>query len=272
MANENQYVLILGASSGFGKAAALALAKQGYGILGVHLDRAAGMKLVDEFRDELTAIGVDHHFWNMNAADATNRADLMVSIKEIFASKPGATIRLMLHSLAFGTLKPLVSIEGDAVINQKNLEMTLDVMANSLVYYTQDVVSNGLMTKGGRIAGLTSAGASRVLPTYGAVSAAKAAMESYCRQFALELAPYGITANSIRAGVTHTPALDKIPGNDVIMNNAHMRNPYHRLTTPEDVANVLTLLVRDEAAWINGEVLGVDGGEDAIDLTWWKKS
>ena len=270
MAQPNHYVLILGASSGFGRAAAIALAKQGYHILGVHLDRAGGMAMVEELKTELESYGVRQHYWNMNAADAGNRSELMEAIKAEFAKHEGATIRLLLHSLAFGTLKPLVSHEGESTINQKNLEMTMDVMANSLVYYTQDVVAHGLMAPGGRIAGLTSAGATRVLPMYGAVSAAKAAMESYCRQLALELAPYGITANAIRAGVTYTPALAKIPGSDVIMNNAFMRNPSHRLTTPEDVANVLTLLVRDEAAWINGEVLGVDGGEDAIDLTWWK--
>lgn len=270
MASSSQYVLILGASSGFGRAAARALAAQGYHILGVHLDRAAGMQQVEELRAELDGMGVRHHFWNVNAADAGKRAEVLDAIAEEFSKHPGATIRLMLHSLAFGTLKPFVSNEGADTITQKSMEMTLDVMANSLVYYTQDVVARGLMAPGGRIVGLTSAGSTRVLPTYGAVSAAKAAMESYCRQLAMELAPYGITANAIRAGVTPTPALSKIPGNDVIMNNSLMRNPYHRMTTPEDVAAVLTLLVRDEAAWINGEVLGVDGGEDAVDLTWWK--
>ncbi|MCX6140252.1 MAG: SDR family oxidoreductase [Candidatus Kapabacteria bacterium] len=179
-------------------------------------------------------------------------------------------LRLLLHSLAFGTLKPFITDALADAISEKNLDMTINVMANSLIYYTQDIVRNGFMAPGGRIVGLTSAGATRVLPMYGAVSAAKAAMESYCRQLALELAPYGITANSIRAGVTHTPALAKIPGRDVIMNNALMRNPNHRLTRPEDIANVIRLLVKEEAQWINGEVLGVDGGEDAIDLTWWK--
>lgn len=270
MSVSHQYALILGASSGFGKAAAVALAKQGMNILGVHLDRAAGMQQVEELKSELSSYGVRHHFWNVNAADADRRAEVLDAIAAEFASHPGATIRLLLHSLAFGTLKPFVSNEGADTITQKSMEMTLDVMANSLIYYTQDMVGRGLMAPGGRIVGLTSAGATRVLPMYGAVSAAKAAMESYCRQLAMELAPFGITANAIRAGVTYTPALSKIPGSDVIMNNAFMRNPYHRLTTPEDVANVLTLLVRDEASWINGEVLGVDGGEDAVDLTWWK--
>jgi enoyl-[acyl-carrier protein] reductase III len=264
------YVLVLGVSSGFGKAAARALAAAGYHIIGVHLDRQATMPGVIELEAELRGYGVRTVFLNKNAADAGNRAEVISAIQTEFVSNPGATLRMMLHSLAFGTLKPFVDTSGESVLNQKNVEMTLDVMANSLVYYTQDIVTNGLMAPGGRIVGLTSAGSTRVLPMYGAVSAAKAAMEAYCRQLALELAPYQITANSIRAGVTHTPALSKIPGSDLIMNNAFMRNPYHRLTTPEDVANVLTLLVRPEAQWINGEILGVDGGEDAVDLTWWK--
>lgn len=264
------YALILGASSGFGRAAARALAKDGMHILGVHLDRAAGLQQVEELKAELSALGVRCKFFNVNAADPERRKEVLDAVGEELAAQPGSSIRLLLHSLAFGTLKPFIAEKASDTINQKNLEMTLDVMANSLVYYTQDVVQRGYMVSGGRVVGLTSAGATRVLPMYGAVSAAKAAMESYLRQLALELAPYGITANSIRAGVTHTPALEKIPGSDVIMNNAYMRNPYHRLTTPEDIGDVLRLLVRDEARWINGEVLGVDGGEDAIDLTWWK--
>lgn len=269
-ASTNQYVLILGASSGFGRASALAMAKDGYNIIGVHLDRAAGAKQVEELKAELDALGVRHLFFNVNAADAERRAEVIATIVQAFAEQQGATIRLLLHSLAFGTLKPFVAEDWSTTLNQKNIEMTLDVMANSIIYWTQDVVRAGLMAPGGRVVGLTSAGSTRVLPTYGAVSAAKAALESYCRQLALELAPFGITANTIRAGVTYTPALAKIPGNDVIMGNAFMRNPNHRLTTPEDVANVLCLLVRPEAKWINGEVLGVDGGEDAVDLTWWK--
>ena len=63
---------------------------------------------------------------------------------------------------------------------------------------------------------MTSAGGTRVLPFYGAVSAAKAALESHVRQLALELAPRGVTVNAIRAGVTDTPALRKIPGSDVL--------------------------------------------------------
>lgn len=264
------YALILGASSGFGKATALKLASQGFGIFGVHLDRAAGMKNVEELKQSLTDLNVPYTFWNVNAVDPAQRVQIVAEISDQFSQNPESTIRLLMHSLAFGTLKPFVAADPSQALTQKNIEMTMDVMANSLIYWTQDVVRAGLMKPGGRVLGLTSAGSTRVLPSYGAVSAAKAALESYCRQLSLELTPYGITANTIRAGVTHTPALEKIPGNDIIMANALMRNPNHRLTRPEDVARVISMLVRDEAQWMNGNVIGVDGGEDAVDLTWWK--
>ncbi len=269
MNHNRHYALILGASSGFGKAAALALADEGMNIIGVHLDRAAGIKAVEELKRELQAKGVQAIFFNVNAADADRRREVVESVKDHFAQHEGATIRLLMHSLAFGSLLPVIS-QTEQMLTQRQVEMTLDVMANSLLYWTQSIVTEKLMEKGGRIVGMTSAGSTRVLPTYGAVSAAKAAMEAYIRQLALELAPYGITANAIRAGVTQTPALSKIPGNELIMNNAHMRNPYHRLTVPEDIANVLKMLVKDEMQWINGTVLGVDGGEDSVDLTWYK--
>ena len=90
--------------------------------------------------------------------------------------------------------------------------MTLDVMAHSLVYWTQDLFFAGLLAPGARIFAMTSAGDHIVWPAYGAVSAAKAALESHVRQLAVELAPHRVAVNALRAGVTDTPALRKIPG------------------------------------------------------------
>jgi NAD(P)-dependent dehydrogenase (short-subunit alcohol dehydrogenase family) len=141
------------------------------------------------------------------------------------------------------------------------MEMTLDVMANSLVYWVQDLLARKLLGKGSRIFAMTSSGGSRVWPSYGAVSAAKAALESHVRQLAFELAPRGITVNAIRAGVTDTPSLRKIPDNDQIVAKALRENPYHRLTTPEDVARAVAALSRPETGWMTGNVIGIDGGE-----------
>jgi NAD(P)-dependent dehydrogenase (short-subunit alcohol dehydrogenase family) len=138
--------------------------------------------------------------------------------------------------------------------------MTLDVMAHSLVYWAQGVVKHGLMGKGGRIFSMTSSGSTRVFATYGAVSAAKAALESHTRQLALELASREITVNALRGGVTDTPALRKIPGNEKLVEIA--THPHHRLTTPADLGGAIVALSQPGADWITGNVINVDGGEE----------
>jgi enoyl-[acyl-carrier-protein] reductase (NADH) len=120
------------------------------------------------------------------------------------------------------------------------------------------------MERGGRVFAMTSAGGARVLPSYGPVSGAKAALESHVRQLAFELASRGIAVNAIRAGVTDTPALQKIPGNELIKEMALRRNPSGRLTTAEDVARAIVVLSHPDAYWITGNVIGVDGGEDVV--------
>jgi enoyl-[acyl-carrier-protein] reductase (NADH) len=140
--------------------------------------------------------------------------------------------------------------------------MTLDVMAHSLVYWVQDLVARGLMGPGGRVFSMTSSGSTRVIRSYGAVSAAKCALESHTRQLAVELAPHGITVNALRGGVTDTPASRKIPGSERLFEEAARRNPHGRLTTPEDVARALVALCNPGTDWITGNVINVDGGEE----------
>ena len=117
-----------------------------------------------------------------------------------------------MHSLAFGTLKAYITDDPKDSLTQAQMDMTLHVMANTLVYWMQDLVHRGLMGEGGRVYALTSAGSHRVVPTYGAVSAAKAALESHVRQLAMELGGRGITVNAVRAGITDTPCTEEDPG------------------------------------------------------------
>jgi enoyl-[acyl-carrier-protein] reductase (NADH) len=169
-----------------------------------------------------------------------------------------------MHSLAFGTLKPLVSDSPSDQTSKRQLEMTMDVMAHSLVYWTQSLLQLGLVGRGTRIFAMTSAGGTRAMPAYGAVSAAKAALESHVRQLAMELGAKGVAVNAIRAGVTETPAARKIPGSEIVFAEARRRNPGGRLTQPDDVARALVALSADETSWISGNVIGVDGAEDVV--------
>lgn len=257
--NDRRWAVILGASSGFGEAAARAFAADGWDIFGVHLDRRAGLEHVEEIRAAIAAHGRQAHFFNANAADAEKRRELVAEMARLAGGRPAG---VLMHSLAFGTLKPFLADDEKDALSQQQLEMTLDVMANSLVYWTQDLVRAGLLVHGSRIYAMTSAGDRIVWKSYGAVSAAKSALESHIRQLAFELAPRGITALAIKAGVTDTPALRKIPGNEAIVDSARSRNPAGRLTTPEDVARCLIDLSRPGTQWLTGCVVNVDGGED----------
>jgi len=259
----SRWALVLGASSGFGRAAALALARAGHHIAGVHLDGRAARAEIDQLVAEIEGSGRQALLFNVNAAKEAHRQRVLEALAERAGS---GGVRLLLHSLAFGSLRPLVAPLGgdERLIDQRALEMTVDVMAHSLLYWTQDLVARELLAPGGRVVALTSAGSTVVWPGYGAVSAAKAALEAQCRQLAVELAPRRITVNALMPGVTETPALRKIPAHAQLLAQARTRNPHGRLTRPEDVARAITLLLSPDADWITGNTIRVDGGEGIV--------
>jgi NAD(P)-dependent dehydrogenase (short-subunit alcohol dehydrogenase family) len=146
-------------------------------------------------------------------------------------------------------------------LDEDDFSRTIHAMGTSLLGWVQGIFNRGLFATDARVFGLTSEGNEVAWKGYAAVAAAKVSLESLARSIAVEYAPFGIRCNVIQAGITETPALAAIPGSDHMKAQARIRNPFHRLTTPRDVANVIALLATDEAAWINGEVIRVDGGE-----------
>ena len=200
----NNWALILGASSGIGAECAIELAKNGINIYGVYLRKKQDH--IDNLKNEIEKYNVQAVFKKSNIAKENNRHEIIEELCQLKNLK----IKLFIHSVAFGTLKNMID-DNKQSLNHKNIEMTMDVMANSLVYWSQGLFHNKLLTKGSHILAMTSAGGRKNWQSYGAVSMAKASLESAIRQLAIELAPHGISANSIQAGVTDTPALHKIP-------------------------------------------------------------
>jgi enoyl-[acyl-carrier protein] reductase III len=258
--NKNYWALILGGSSGLGLGAAKALSDRGMNLLIVHQDTKTRQLAFDNELEKMRRSGVAIYTFNQNALKPEIRTEIAASIKEILM-QTGGTIRLMLHAIARGNLKKLHD-PGNPVLEADDFAFTIQAMGTSLWDWAQCLIGNKLFATDARILALTSAGSQKPWPGYAAVGAAKATLESLGRSMALELAPLGIRTNLLQPGVTETPALALIPGNEQLKEEALKKNPLGRLTTPVDVGNVVCLLCTDEAAWINGAIIPVDGGEN----------
>lgn len=255
--NKNQWALILGGSSGLGLATAKKLAKHGMNICVIHRNSRAQQASIELEFKEIASTGVDFASYNMDAFHPEKRAAL---IKDLLEEFEGGKIRTFVHSVAKGNLKSMVS-EEQPTLKSDDFQLTIQAMGISLYEWVKALFDTNLFTADARVISFTSEGNTKAWKNYAAVSAAKVTLEAITRNIALEFAPFGIRANCIQAGVTDTASLRMIPGSDQLKEHAIQRNPFSRLTLPEDVANVVYLLSKDEAAWINGTIIKVDGGE-----------
>ena len=241
-----------------GLATAKKLAAHGMNICIVHRNsRSQEPEITAEF-NKIKAEGIQFVSFNMDAINPEKRQKIINELPKYLCEK--GTVRTLVHSIAKGNLKPMI---GDNVPTLKNDDfvLTINAMAISLYDWTQAIFEAKLFAEDTRIISFTSEGNTKAWKNYAAVSAAKVALEAISRNIALEFAPFGIRANCIQAGVTDTASLRMIPGSDKIKEHSLLRNPFNRLTLPEDVANAVYLLSKDEASWINGTIIKVDGGE-----------
>ena len=256
--DKNYWALILGGSSGLGLATAKKLAKHGMNICIVHRNSRMQEEAISKEFELIKQENVQFKAFNSDAFKPDKRAAVIQELKSV--SGNNQKIKTMVHSVAKGNLKPMVS-DGKTELKHDDFALTIQAMGISLYDWTKAIFEAKLFSKDARIISFTSEGNSKAWQNYAAVSAAKVTLEAITRNIALEFAPYGIKANCIQAGATDTSSLRMIPGSDQIIKYTLQRNPNKRLTTPEDVANAVYLLTKDEASWITGTVIPVDGGE-----------
>jgi enoyl-[acyl-carrier protein] reductase I len=255
---KNHWALILGGSQGLGLATAKKLAQEGYHICIVHRDRRADLENIQKEFAEIESFGRKLLTYNKDILQTIKRTEILEDFQKHLPQDE--KIKVLVHSVAKGSLKPMQGEEPQS-LGLQDFHITLDAMALSLYDWTKALLKIDLFDTDARVLAFTSEGNTKVLPNYGAVSVAKAALEAIVRQMALEFAPLNIKANCIQAGVTPTRSFAMIPGSEKLKAHALKRNPNNRLTTPEDVANVAYLLTLPEAQWITGTVVKADGGE-----------
>lgn len=252
-----KWALILGGSSGLGLASAHKLAQEGMHICIIHRTRRSALGPFQETLQEMRKYAVQVQEHNIDAL----KSEIRTRFINTFVQEIGEShVKAFVHSIARGNLKPMYAAHSPTLSHQ-DFELTIDAMGVSLYDWVSAFAKAKLFSKDARVIAFTSEGSHKSWVQYGAVGAAKAVLENITRGIALEFAPLEIKANCIQAGVTDTESLRMIPGSTLMKEKSIERNPYNRLTTPADVANAVYLLCRDEAAWINGSIIPVDGGE-----------
>ncbi|HEV8250885.1 MAG TPA: SDR family oxidoreductase [Gaiellaceae bacterium] len=237
---EGASVLVTGGSRGIGLAIARRFAELGAGrvaIVYLRNDRAA-----EAAAAELRELGAEAVLLRGNVAServAREAAEL-------------GSFQVLVHSAATGVIRPALETE------DKHWDWTLAANARALLSFARALVP--AMPPGGSIVGLSSLGSVRVLENYGLVGASKAAMEAVVRHLGVELAPRGIRANAVSAGLVDTEALEHFPNRERMLEGARTRTPAGRMVEPDDVARAVTFLCSPDAAMIVGHTLVVDGG------------
>ncbi|KAA0255030.1 MAG: SDR family oxidoreductase [Acidobacteria bacterium] len=238
--------LVTGGTRGIGFAISSALAREGAHVtMGYRADEEAAARAVAAIR----AAG----------GSASASARNLASPEEVRALVDEACgedgLDVLVHDAALGSFKPVLDVKPN------QWDLTLSVNARALLLLVRAAAER--MREGGRVVAISSLGATRVVPSYGAIGVSKAALEALVRSLAAELAPRGITVNAVSAGLVETDGVRLHPGFEALRAAALSRSPAGRLTTAEEVAGAVLLLASPLASGITGQVLVVDGGLSA---------
>ena len=254
--DKGYWALILGGSTGLGLATAQKLARHGMNIIIVHRNSRSEQQQIEAGFDTIQKENVQFEAFNVDLLKPEKREEVVVKIKERIQN---GKIKTLIHSIAKGNLKPMNAAE--YTLQNDDFRLTINAMGISLYDWVRACFDAQIFAEDTRIISFTSEGNTKAWKNYAAVSAAKVTLEAITRSIALEFAPYGIRANCLQPGAVDTKSLRMIPGHEDIISHSIQRNPFDRLTQPEDVANAVYLLCRDEASWINGCIIPVNGGE-----------
>jgi enoyl-[acyl-carrier protein] reductase III len=241
--------LVTGGSRGIGRAIAIRLAEAG---ARVAINYVRNTAAAEETAERIRAAGSQALILRANVGKHGKIEEMFASLRERW----GQRLDILVSNAASGVIKPAMEI------TWHHWDWTMGINAATLLPLAQQ--AHPMMKGGGNIIAVSSLGALRAIPMYAAVGASKAALESLVRHLAVELSRDAIRVNAVSAGVVDTDALRYFPHRDDILGNSLMKTPAGRLTTPEDVADVVLFLVSDLAKMVVGQTVTVDGGYSVL--------
>jgi enoyl-[acyl-carrier protein] reductase III len=239
--------LVTGSSRGIGRAIALRLAQEGADMV-IHYRRQTSA--AQETAAAVTALGRRTLVVQADLAEAEAVRQMFTQITETFG-----VLDILVANAAATAFKPLMELQ------EHHLDKTLSITLKAFVLAAQLAVPL-MHGRQGKIVTVSGIDARRYIPLHGALAAAKGALEVLTTYLACELAPRGITVNGVNPGLVDTDSAH-VFGEEIyrlLAQNIVTYTPLQRVGTPDDIAKVVTFLCSDEAAWICGQTLTVDGG------------
>ena len=240
---KDKVAIITGAASGIGASTAEIFAREGAKVVVADYDEEHGQKVAEQLKQG----GAEAIFFKTNVVDAENVQALMDKTLETFGR-----IDILVNNAgitADGWLIKMTEEAWDRVIdvNLKGVFNCSKLAAKIMMDQGQGVILN----------------ATSVVGLYGNMgqsnyAATKFGVIGLTKTWAKELAPRGIRVNAVAPGYTMTSMMDTVP--EKLLESLKEKTPLKRLGQPEDIAYAYLYLASDEAAYVNGEILSVDGG------------
>ena len=247
---EHKVALITGGSRGIGRAVALSLAARG------------ATPIINYRRNDEAARATAGELERLGASTLAIRADLerVEEIEQMFGRVRERFGRLdfFVSNASASAFRPIMELR------PHHLERTFNVNVRAFVIGAQRAAE--LMHDGGRIVALSSYGSQRTFPTYANLGAAKAAIESWARYMAVELASRGINVNAVNGGIIDSDSsayfysTGRVPPLETVV----PKIPKQRLGTVQEVADCVLFLLAPASEYVTGSTLVVDGGLSAL--------
>ena len=238
-----KYALVTGGSRGIGKAVCIKLASMGYNVLINYRSNE------EEANNTLAAIrekGVDGEIIKF---DVSNKEDIKTTLGNWMEANPDKVIEVLVNNAGFRQDGLMMWMKDE------DWENVIDTHLGGFFYVTRLVVNSMLQKKYGRIINMVSLSGLKGLPGQTNYSAAKAGVIGATKALAQEIGRKGVTVNAVAPGFIKSDMTADL-------NEAELKNliPLRRFGTPEEVAHTVAFLASQEAAYITGEVISVNGG------------
>jgi NAD(P)-dependent dehydrogenase (short-subunit alcohol dehydrogenase family) len=231
---QGKNILLIGASSGIGHALALNL-------------QAQGATLFTAGRRQPEGIQSTHMMWDVAAPESQDFASLLPDVLHGLVYAPGTI-----------NLKPFQRLAVQDFRNDLEVNVIGAVAAIHAAYPALKKSKNASIVLFSTVAAKLGMG------MHSSVSVAKSAVEGLTKALAAEFAPYAIRVNAVAPSLTDTPLAGFLLEGDVKRDAANKRHPLNRVGTPDDIAGMAAYLLSDQASWITGQIIGVDGGMGSL--------